>query len=309
MVTRVSTAGNYNSVLANLLAAQARQSEANDRVSTQKLGSDLKAYARNAEMLTAMRSTQTRLESYADQGMMMSDKLTTQDMALNQVGDAAAAARQVLLDAIAAGDAGALMEELEAQFRNAVQGMNTRYGGKFLFAGGQVDTQPVTAQQLADLTAAPIATFFKNDQFQTKAQLDDSTVVTTGVLATELGTELLSAFEAIQDFHTGPDGPLDGKLTDVQKSFLEGQLAAWEEIRSDLTVVTGRNGLVQQRVDQVLDNLETRGNTLAGMMGDVTDADPAKAITELQAAQFSVQAAAQVFMTLQSTSLLNLLQR
>ncbi len=309
MVTRVSTAGNYNSVLANLLAAQARQSEANDRVSTQKLGSDLKSYARNAEMLTAMRSTQTRLESYADQGMMMSDKLATQDMALNQVAGAATASRQVILDAVAAGDAGALMEELEAQFRNAVQGMNTRYGGKFLFAGGQVDTQPVTAQSMADLTAAPIASFFKNDDFLTKAQLDDSTVVTTGILATELGAELLTAFEAIQDFHASGLGPLDGKLTDAQASFLESQLAAWENIRSDLTVVTGRNGLVQQRVDQVLDNIETRGNTLAGMMGDVTDADPAKAITELQAAQFSVQAAAQVFMTLQSTSLLNLLQR
>ncbi|MCR5877086.1 flagellin [Phenylobacterium sp. J367] len=311
MVTRVSTSGSYSAVLQNLLAAQARQAEASDQVATQKVGKDLKDYARKAEMLTAMRSVQTRLDVYAEQHMMIADKLTTQDTALNQITDAAGATRQAVLDSIAAGDAGTLMEELEAQLRNGLEGMNARYGGKYLFAGGQVDTKPVTATKLDDLVGPPlpaIASFFRNDNFQAQAKLDDSTVVTTGMLASDLGTQMLAAFQAIKAFHEGPSGPLDGKLTDAQQTFLESQLGPWETIRSDLTVLTGRNGLVQKRVDDVKDDVATRANTLAGMVGDITDADMTRAATELSAAQMSVQAAAQVFITLQNTSLLKLLQ-
>jgi flagellar hook-associated protein 3 FlgL len=42
---RVSTAGSYSAILANLLAAESRQNEATNRVSSQKNGDDLKAYA------------------------------------------------------------------------------------------------------------------------------------------------------------------------------------------------------------------------------------------------------------------------
>src|SRR3954468_14230955 len=111
MVTRVSTGGNYNAVLANLMAAQARQNEAGDQVATQKQGTDLKDYARHAEMLTSMRSTQTRLDVYTEQNKMIGDKLATQDMALNQIGDAIKAGRQAIADALASGHADTLMQD------------------------------------------------------------------------------------------------------------------------------------------------------------------------------------------------------
>ena len=49
MVTRVSTTGNYASILSNLMNAQLRQFDANERVSSQKNGNDLKDYAKKAE--------------------------------------------------------------------------------------------------------------------------------------------------------------------------------------------------------------------------------------------------------------------
>ncbi|MDO8321704.1 MAG: flagellin, partial [Phenylobacterium sp.] len=69
-----------------------------------------------------------------------------------------------------------------------------------------------------------------------------------------------------------------------------------------------RNGMVQTRVDSVKIDLVTRQNSLAGMMGDITDADPAEAATALQQAGVAVQAAAQVFLSLQNSSLLNVLR-
>ena len=311
MVTRVTTPGNYSAVLANLLAAQQRQMQAGERVATQKNGTDLKDYARDAELLTAMQSVSTRLQAYQDQNELTMQKLSTQDTALRRVADAAQGVRQILAEALASDRVDTLIEDVEAQLRDAVESLNTRWGGKYLFAGGQVDTQPVTVTSLADLTAGPaLPNFFKNDQFKVSARIDEGTSVNTGVLADEVGlsTGLMAAFKAIQQFQQGASGPFTGQMTTAQRTFIENQLATWEDIRADVTTITARNGTVQKRVDTVSQDLVTRSNSLAGVIGKVTDADMAKAAADLQQAQLSVQSAAYVFQALQQSSLINLLK-
>lgn len=309
-MTRVSTAGNYSSVLANLMAAQQRQNEAGAKAGSQKNGSSLKDYARHAETLTAMRTVQSRLTVYTDQNKIVADRLTNQSTALSQIADSATATRQSIADALAAGRADTLMEDLQAQMRNAVEGMNARYNGKYLFSGGQIDTPPVSAANMADLTApaTAIADFFHNDQFKTQAKIDESTTISTGMLADDVGADLLTAYKAFQTFQEGPDGPFGAELTPAQRTFLESQLGGWDTLGSELTNTAGRNGLLQRRVDSVKADLVARSDTLSGMMGEITDADMGKAATDLQMAQMSLQASAQVFMALQSSSLLNLLK-
>jgi flagellar hook-associated protein 3 FlgL len=309
MVTRVSTTGTYASILSNLMNAQLRQFDANERVSSQKNGNDLKDYAKKAETLAAMRVVDRRTKAYQDQNHLIADKLSTQDQALNQITDSAAQIRQVLADALATDRADTLMTDLNSLFKNAVQGMNTSYDGKYLFAGGQINTKPVTPQTLADLTVGPaIPTFFQNDDFKAQAKLDDSTTVTTGFLADDLGTNMMTALKTIQAFHEGASGPFSGQLTDAQRTFIEGQLAGWDTIRSDLTLTTAQNGLTQKRVDDVASSLVARKDTLTVMIGDITDADMAKAAGDLQAAGMAVQASAQVFMALENSSVLALLK-
>ena len=308
MVTRVSTVGNYSAILANIMAAQQRQLEAGVRVSTQKNGSSLKDFAQNDEMLTAMRSVQTRLTGYQDQNSLIADKLTTQDTALNQVADASQAIREAIADALASGDASTLMAEVQGQMNKAVGALNTKYNGNYLFAGGQINTQPVTAQQLSNLTAGPpIGSFFQNDQFKAQAAIDDSTTVTTGILASDVGTPLMNALQTLESFNQGGSGPLGSNLTPAQRSFLESQLSTWDSVHQGVTTITAGNGMVQQRVDNIKTDLSSRQTTLAGMMSNITDADMAKAAADLQMAQTSFAAAAQVFQTLKESSLINLL--
>lgn len=309
MVTRVTTPGNYSAVLANLLAAQKRQMDAGDRVATQRNGQNLKEYAQSSELLTAMRSVQNRLEVFTQQNKLLSDKLTTQNTALVRVADAAQAVREVFAEALATGRVDTLIEDVQAQLRNAAEGMNARYGGKYLFAGGQVDTRPVTVTALSELTAGPpIASFFQNDDFKVTAKLDEATVVTTGFLAEDLGTDMLTAFQSFQAFNEGASGPFTGQMTDAQRTFLEGQLAVWDGIRADVTNMAAQNGVNQKRLETTAEDLESRQNTLAGMIGDITDADMAQAAADLQQAQLSVQSAAYVFQALQESSLLNTLR-
>jgi flagellar hook-associated protein 3 FlgL len=310
-MNRVSTASNYSAILANLMAAQQRQVEAGAQVSSQKKGDDLKGFARNAEMLTAMRSVQVRGAAYLEQNSLVADKLATQDIALAQIRDAVSGARQAIAEALASGRADTLVEDMQAQLRNALEGLNARYGGKYLFAGGQIDTKPVTATTLSDLTAPAtvIADFFKNDQFIAQSKVDDATTVSTGILADAIGTELMTAFKSFQTEQQTGSGPFTGTLTDAQRTFLEGQLATWDQTHQSVVNIAGRNGLVQKRVDTVANDLGARQTTLKEMIGGITDVDMAEAASNLEAAQISVQAAAQVFMSLQQSSLLNLLQR
>lgn len=309
MVSRVTTPGNYSAVLANLLAAQQRQQEAGNRVATQKNGQDLKDYAKSSELMTAMRTVQTRISAFQDQNSLLRDKLSTQDTGLVRVADTAQSVRQIFSEAIASGRVDTLVEDVQAQLRNAVEAMNGRYGGKYIFAGGQVDTRPVTATSLAQLTAGPpISSFFLNDQFQVTAKLDEATTVNTGFLADEIGTAMMTAFQSFQAFQEGASGPFVGQMTDAQRIFLESQLDDWDAVRTDVTNLAAQNGTNQKRLDTVAEDLQSRQNALAGMLGDITDADMAQAAADLQTAQLSVQSAAYVFQALKESSLLNILR-
>jgi len=309
MVSRVTTPGNYSAVLANLLAAQQRQQEAGNRVATQKNGQDLKDYAKSSELMTAMRTVQTRISAFQDQNSLLRDKLSTQDTGLVRVADTAQSVRQIFSEAIASGRVDTLVEDVQAQLRNAVEAMNGRYGGKYIFAGGQVDTRPVTATSLAQLTAGPpISSFFLNDQFQVTAKLDEATTVSTGFLADEIGTAMMTAFQSFQAFQEGASGPFVGQMTDAQRTFLESQLDDWDAVRTDVTNLAAQNGTNQKRLDTVAEDLQSRQNALAGMLGDITDADMAQAAADLQTAQLSVQSAAYVFQALKESSLLNILR-
>ena len=66
--------------------------------------------------------------------------------------------------------------------------------------------------------------------------------------------------------------------------------------------------MVQSRVDSVREDLVARTNSIKGMVGEIVDADMSEAVSNLQQAQISVQAAAQVFVALQESSLLNVLR-
>jgi flagellar hook-associated protein 3 FlgL len=305
---RVSTSGNYALVLSNLMAAQQRQIDAGQQVSSQKNADDLKGYARNAETLTAMRALQSKVDGFISQTDVLGAKLTMQDTALNQIADASQDARQAIANALATGRGDTLMQELQNAFSNTVQGLNTKFQGEYVFGGGQVNTKPTTATSLSDLTAAPtLASLFQNDQFKVTNRLDESTTLQTGFLADQVGTPLYSAFQGVEAFDQGVNGPFNGTLTAAQRTYLQGVLATFDTVHDNLIKTAGQNGLLQKETENAQKDLTSRQTTLANMVGDITDVNMAEAVSRLQQAQISVQAAAQVFAALKGASLLEIL--
>ncbi len=310
-MNRISTSGSYSSVLANLMSAQQRQAEAGDQLSTGKIGTDLKAFSRNAQVLTAMQTLDTRLTGFTEQNAFTANRLEIQDLALNKAADAADQTRLAISNALASDRADALMTELQGHFSNAVSALNTRHAGKFLFAGGQVDTPPVSAKQLSDLTnplTPAIADFFQNDDYIDKVRVDETTTLNVGQLADDLGTSMFTAFKDLQAFEEGGTGPFTGKLTAAQRTFLESQISVWDSVHSNLVTAAAKNGAVQTQLDTVKTSMTTRQMTIQGMIGDVSNADLAKAASALTQAQQALQASSQVFLALKGASLLNVLR-
>jgi flagellar hook-associated protein 3 FlgL len=307
-MTRVSTSGNFGVMTSNLMRAQVLQNIAGEQVSSQKNATDLKGYAKNAEVLTAMKSAQAKVAGFRDQTSLVANRLDVQDIGIGRIADATQEARNAIANAMAAGTAETMMQQLSGAFSDVVQGLNSRFNGRYVFAGAKSDVQPTTATKMADLTAGPpIATLFQNDQYITSNRIDEATSVSTGQLADKLGTGVYGAFQQIQAY-VDANGPFTGKLTQAQNDFLKGVLGTFDTVKVSLTTAQAQNGLNQKRFESAKTELSDQADTLTTMVGGITDVDMAEAVTRLESAQLAVQAAAQVFSSLQNSSLLNVLR-
>ncbi|CAN5437929.1 N/A [soil metagenome] len=309
-MNRVSTSGTYQSALLNLMSAQNRQDDAQTRVSTQKNATDMAGFGRGAESLTTLKNASARVQTFLDTGEAVAARLDTQDQALNQIGDGVSAARAAIGDVLASESANVLMLELQNQFQSIANGLNTEHQGAYLFGGGNTAQPPVNVMTMSQLAAAPnVASTFDNDTLAPISRLGEGRSVQTGYLADNLGSTIFQIFRDIQAYNDDPaTGPLTGKPTDAQKTFLTAQLSRLDAASASTVEVTARNGSLAKQVETTNTSHAGQVESLEKMVNSKTDADLAKALTDLQLSQVAVQASAQVLSQLSQTSLLNYLR-
>ena len=311
MLDRIATSTTYSSLLANLTTAQASETKASNQLSSGENATDLKGYAGQAETLTAMQAVQAQTTGYLNQSQITAAKLSTQDLAFTQLNDSASGGAQAITEAIGEGSGETLMQSLNSEFQTAVSGLNTTYNGEYIFSGGQVNTPATSATNLTDLaSAASVSSLFNNDQHVATTQLTSNSSVQTGFLASNLGTNLYTTFQAIAQYNAGPNGPFGNPLTAAQTSFLQSQLSSFQSANTQLTNNQAQNGLVQQQVTNAQTELTDQQTTMTGLINNITQVNTAQAVVNLQQAQQAVEAAAQAFNAVNTSSsyLLSVLQ-
>jgi len=304
---QISTLAAYNSVIGNLLQAENNENQADVQVSSGKVASDLEGYGTNAEALIAAEAMQTRVNGYVQAATNASSQLDAQNSALTEISSAGQDAQQAIEQAIANGDGDGLMASLQSAFSEAVDGLNTQYNGAYLFSGSNVTTPAVGVQNLSDLAPSGSGLGFQNDNNPASVQLDETTTVQTGMLASSIGTPLFQAFQAIAQANAGPDGPFTGALSSAQQADLTSILQSFDSANSGLTETTAQNGLLQNQVSAIQTDQQQQQTNLQTTIGNMTDVDMGQASAQLSQAQTALQASARVFESLQSTSLLNYL--
>ena len=305
---RIATSTAYSSVLAELMAAENRQTAAAQQVSSQKVAQDLSGYGNQTSALVATQSVKTRVDGLVGQLTETGTKLTFQQTGLGQISTVAQSLKQAVTEALGVGTGTDLMAQVQSLFTQAADALNTQYNGEYLFSGGQTGTQPFSASSLSQLTTQPsVSSFFQNGTIVPTSRIDDNTSVQTGFLATDVGQSLMAAFQSIQAFQQSGSGNFSGALTTAQQNFLTTTVSQLDALANSTSQTTAEGGNVQNQVQGALDSQTARQTTLAGVLSGMTTANMADAASKLTQAQTAVQASAQVFATLKGMSLLNYL--
>lgn len=308
MVNRITTASYYSAVLADLMNAQSRENIANQQVATGKLGNDLMSFGSQTRNIIAAQTVKARVDGMVSQLNNLQVKMNFQQSAVQQISDVAGQLKNSLTNAMATGQGDSIMNDLQSFFSQTAQALNTQYGGDYLFSGGQSQTKPFTATALSDLTTQPsTAYFFKDGNLVPTSQIDDSTSIQTGFLATTLGKSLMDSFQSIEAFQQSAAGNFGGPLTNAQQTFLTSAVTQLNTVINSTTQTTAQGGDMQARVKTAITAQTDRQATLTTSLGDMTDVNMAQAAANLTQAQTAVQASAQVFMTLKGMTLLNYL--
>ncbi|WP_297803177.1 flagellin [uncultured Brevundimonas sp.] len=302
-MSRVTTHGNYQSALLDMMAAQNRSFEAQKRVSTQKNATDLVGFGRESAAVNALRSSHARINSFVEVGKIVNDRLTAQDLALGRIQEAATNARLAIANAIAAGRTDGLEAEIEIQFQIVQDALNTKHQGQYLFSGGVMDQPPVSTTNLAGLAGSAVASAFQSGELRQASRLDENVVMDTGFIAHELGTQLFGVFQSFAQ-----NAPFAGAIDGATDTFLTGIMQQFEQAATGLVNEQAKNGTYQQRVEKLITDNEVRADAVEVMLGGKTDADLAKAVTDLEMSQLALQAAAQVINQLRQVSLLDYLR-
>ena len=172
-----------------------------------------------------------------------------------------------------------------------------RHLGSYLFAGASTFTQPVAADSMAALAAAPdVPSLFSNDTLKSASRVAEGTTLETGFLANEVGSDVLGILRDIQTFHATPgSGPLTGRLTAPQKAFLTTQLGRLAAAGTEVVTKMAGTGTFANQVESLTRDHEAQKTALDKLVAGRTDA------------QGAIQASAQVISQLRQVSLLNYL--
>jgi flagellar hook-associated protein 3 FlgL len=307
-MNRVSTAYAFKSGAADFLRAQGKQVEANQQISSGKRATDLQGFGRQSETLIAAKTVQARAAGFVDMHKLLNGRLEAQDLAIERVADAADQSRLLVLSAVSSGRAESLVKTLDSLFGQAVDALNWKHEGRHLFAGSQVDQEPVAVRTMAELAATPATgDAFTNDTIRTESRLNESTSLTTGFLADEVGTQLFEVLKSIQAYHEGPNGPLTGELTAAQSTFLEARLTEFGTAHERLLDRSAENGLLMQRVGDARTAQSKRVTSLSIFIAETSEIDVAEAYSRLQQAELAVSASAAALKSLKESSLLYLM--
>jgi len=302
----VSTAGMFQSVLYNIQSEQQQLTLASTQAGSEVIGNNLEAYGSSAEQLVATNSLQSQVTSYISNGNLLSAKLNVQSSALQQISAAAQSAVTGISDAIANNDPTGLSTTLQAALSTAAAALNTTYNGQYIFAGDASNTQPFTASSLSDLTtSSDISNVFANGTTAPVSRLNSNTVTTTGFLASDIGSPLASALQAFQTYVSTT--PLSTPLTADQSTELQSLQTTFNTALTSANSVVAQNGVIQSQVTDNITDLTNQQTALQGVATNITGVNLGQVDTNLTLAQTALQASADVFQTLQSSSLLNLL--
>ena len=306
-IERVATNSQTTYMLSQIAKANAKLQQSSDQVASGKVSNDYAGIGDKTAALEGARAAADRAAAYAANTQSVVTQTDLQDTQLTTLSGLASQLKSAIETAASNSDGTSLMTTASSIFDQASAILNsTDSNGAYLYAGQTSDTKPFTATSLSDLDSGTASTWFTNGNVKKSVQVGDGQTTQIGVLASDIGTSLMTALKSLYDENTASS--LSGSLTSTQiDSLTSAVLPQVNDAVTSLNTITAQNGDTYSSLKSEVTNQESLQNLYKGFVSDIEDADMSTALTNLSNNQTALQAVLTVTSKLNQLSLLNYL--
>jgi flagellar hook-associated protein 3 FlgL len=306
-IDRVATNNQTSYMLSQIAKANVKLQQSEFQVTTGNVASDYTGIGDKTAALEGARAAADRAKGYAANTQLAVTQTDLQDTHLTTLSGLASQLKKAIESAAASSDGTGLMATAQSIFEQASSILNaTDANGAYLYGGEKSDQPPFTATSLADLATGPAASFFENGTVKKNIAVGDGQTESIGVLASDIGTGLMSALKAL--YQQDQSTPLSDQLTNAQNDALTTNvLPLANTANSGLTAATAQNGNTYTTLKNDVVNQQSLQNMYTGFVSDIEDIDMGTALTNLSNNQTALQAVLTVTSKLNDLTLLNFL--
>ncbi|HUZ72611.1 MAG TPA: flagellin [Stellaceae bacterium] len=306
----VSSLAEVQQVIQNLAQLQTQGNTLQQQISTGLVSQTYAGIAPHASQLVDLTAQQSQQQGYIDTINTVNTQLQSMSLATSTI-TTLVQQFTTQLESNAYNQAGATTQsQAKALLAEIGNYLNTSNGEGYLFSGSATSTPPFNAAGLpnpGDLTTpvsgAPPSGYYQGDGTIAQAQVDSGNTLQYGVTANN------PAFEQVVrvlNFLANSPPPNPNNSTDVANINQAEQMLT--TATTSLQQLTSNIGLNQSQLNTMLQTHQSALTLVKSNIGDITNADPATVITQLDALQTQMTASYQTINILQNLSLANYLK-
>jgi len=306
-MVRVSSFGQQQVLIQSIMNNQQKVFEDQRQISTGKKTDEYRGLAGQTNTVLGARAFMSRTETYQQSIDTIRGKLNANDVQVDGILGSMEKLKETMQLSLANNQAEGFEEFLDQTYKFVTNALNTNFDGTYLFSGAETGTKPVNATTLAELDALPaVADAFDNAPTAFEARIADGVNLGFGLLANDVGTEIFQEMLDLYD-EIQTNGPIDGEITDAQRTFLQGKIATMETAIDSVRQVQVSNGLAFERLEVVEEQHADSLVFLEVFIADMEDVDIAEAITRLNNDKVALEASYQAVGSLSQLTLLRFL--
>ena len=306
-IDRVATNSQSQYLLSQIMAAENKMNTTQAQVTSGDVSSQYSGYGDKTAVMEATRSAANRTTAYQTATTNALTQVNEQDSQLSSLSDLANSLRTAITTALANNDGSTLMTTAQGIFDQASQILNTKdANGNYLYGGDNNTVAPVAISDMSDLASPATASgAFQNGSTPSSVMVADGQTVQTGVLASDVGTQLMATLKSLVDLNNS--GALGTDLTTAQQTALSTAVGSAADAATAINNVAAQNGNSYNQLEDASANQTTMSTLYTNFVSNIQDVDMPTAISQLNQDQVALQAAVQVTAQLGQISLLNYL--
>jgi len=308
-VDRVATNTQSQFLLNQIMQATNRMNTSQQQVASGKVSNNYAGIGGKTGALEAARASAARADAYQSNTQSALNQVDLQDTQLTQLSSVAQSLQQAISEAVGNNDATGLMNNVQSIFDQVSQVLNAKdANGNYLFGGDKDDVPPFNVTSLSQLAGlANTSDAFSNGTQKKSVMVADGQPEQIGVLASDIGTQVVQVLKDLATFQASPNGNFSGTLTDAQSTFLGSEMPVSKAASVSVNSATAANGYTYNRLKDAADQQTALSTLYKGFVSNIEDVDMPTAVSQLNMDQTALQAAMQVTAQLGQISLLNYL--